>query len=1378
MSRGFIALAAFCVFALSPAEALAQAGSEVESTLTVISERNDFVGSAYTGESHTDVLHEGNSTLFAQTERDAVEIHAGPGDLGFFYRLEFAAPSGQKLVPGHYGRAERYLFADGRPGMDIGADSRGCNTLRGSFDVLDLAYGPNGDPSRLWITFEQSCSDGTLGNSLYGEIRINQPSLGNAVVAPRALIFPKTQPGTTRPAAAPIEVLNTGLASATITSPTLSGSDSNHFSVSSKCPALLPPGERCSLTSDFRPRGAGPKTASLRLGVGGQSVDTRLEGVGTPGRTEFTFDEYHRGAPDLTPARRVTPSDVSQISGFGKRSHAGIMFEDADRFFHLFEVSAPPHDSLRPGRFTATRHGFNFGSAGIGVPYQHCNKTRGSFDLRSIHFNRHEELESLDLSYDTWCEEAATEAARGVVRYQVPGADPHPPDRVNDLEIARSGTEATIQWANPADSDFRRVIVRYVQGPDPPRNPLGGRLAYAGNGSASTLAGLDPDKPLSVAVFSEDSTGNVSTAVTSRLRPPRPETTSYMTMMSERDEFVGAGRYRVFDETNSTIDVISAGENALSLRVTGGSRAEEYRVYMQAPEKLTEGLYTRPAATRDVSDARGGTFEISGDGRACGREVERFQVKDIEFTPEGGLARLWLNYEQRCPETGEPYTALFGEIAINKPMRDPNLLVTPSSIWWPETVPRTQRTPIPISVTNLGGEGVDLNAPAIGGFNSGEFAQVQESCSTKPLEADESCEVTTAFRPTAAGPKSAWLDLSTTDGRSQRVALDGHGIAGRSEWTVDPYGLQSGGRSFRYTSDNAVIALLESSEIETTIRLDPGDDDDYFFAKFHAGDRPLKEGHYPDAVYYGEPPPPPGMFVDDGEGVCDGLSGFFTIRKLRRLDNGEIDEIDLTFDQRCPAGHGLRGRIAYRARDGDTAPPAPVSAIRVEREGGRAIVSWDNPADAERASTIVRYHLGPEPPVHPTEGTAVLTSRDAESQVLEGIDPDDDLTVSAFTVDAAGNWSDPATSVPLPPTVARVEPDGPANENRPRVIGTAQPGTQVEIFDSPSCAGSPIGTGSATEFAQTGLAANVPNDSTTRLFARAVTGGVSSPCSSSSVEFVEDSTPPLRIAFASDPGPRNDNVALVRGDAETGAEVSLYEDSSCATSPVATTEADKFEEGIRITLEDNTSRVLWGKQVDAAKNSSACSLDSVTIQEDSTPPPAPYDLSTDPAGPANFNRPHVLGRAPAASTVSIYPTADCLGSAAASGSPVELSGGTLRLNVADDSVTTFTARSRDEAGNLSGCSVAGSYLEDSTPPDTVIDSGPSRRTKKGRSRVRFHSSEPAGTFECRLDARPFATCDSPWELRLKPGRHSVTIAAIDRAGNRDESPAVRRFRVR
>jgi Ca2+-binding RTX toxin-like protein len=77
------------------------------------------------------------------------------------------------------------------------------------------------------------------------------------------------------------------------------------------------------------------------------------------------------------------------------------------------------------------------------------------------------------------------------------------------------------------------------------------------------------------------------------------------------------------------------------------------------------------------------------------------------------------------------------------------------------------------------------------------------------------------------------------------------------------------------------------------------------------------------------------------------------------------------------------------------------------------------------------------------------------------------------------------------------------------------------------------------------------------------------------------------------------------------------------------------------------------------------------------------------------------------------------------------------------------------------------------PPKLVFAAGP-RRTVS----FTFSSNEPGASFRCKLDRVPFKDCRSPRRYRVRTGRHTVQIFAIDAAGNRDRSPALVKFQVR
>lgn len=89
-----------------------------------------------------------------------------------FWSVDFAAPSGQPLVVGTYTGAARFPFqSPSQPGLSISGDGRGCNTLTGSFTVLEISYGADSNIASFDATFEQHC-EGVIP-ALRGEFRFN-----------------------------------------------------------------------------------------------------------------------------------------------------------------------------------------------------------------------------------------------------------------------------------------------------------------------------------------------------------------------------------------------------------------------------------------------------------------------------------------------------------------------------------------------------------------------------------------------------------------------------------------------------------------------------------------------------------------------------------------------------------------------------------------------------------------------------------------------------------------------------------------------------------------------------------------------------------------------------------------------------------------------------------------------------------------------------------------------------------------------------------------------------------------------------------------------------------------------------------------------------
>ena len=145
---------------------------------------------------------------------------------------------------------------------------------------------------------------------------------------------------------------------------------------------------------------------------------------------------------------------------------------------------------------------------------------------------------------------------------------------------------------------------------------------------------------------------------------------------------------------------------------------------------------------------------------------------------------------------------------------------------------------------------------------------------------------------------------------------------------------------------------------------------------------------------------------------------------------------------------------------------------------------------------------------------------------------------------------------------------------------------------------------------------------------------------------------------------------------------------------------------------------------------------------------------------------------------------DCTGSGAGQANNLLTPGDTCTVGVTFDPSTTgaksatldVATNGGNVASNLSG---SGSQdPADTTAPETTITKGPKAKTKKKRVSFEFSSSEAGSSFECRLDARQFQACLSPFQVRAKKGKHTLEVRAIDTAANVDATPAAWTWKVK
>lgn len=414
-----------------------------------------------------------------------------------------------------------------------------------------------------------------------------------------------------------------------------------------------------------------------------------------------------------------------------------------------------------------------------------------------------------------------------------------------------------------------------------------------------------------------------------------------------------------------------------------------------------------------------------------------------------------------------------------------------------------------------------------------------------------------------------------------------------------------------------------------------------------------------------------------------------------------------------------------------------------------------------------------------------------------------------------------AASAQALPTTPSLHLASPGVSTTPRVFGSALgPGSRsafstsvlgevggITIYAKPGCAGPEVAIGPVSELENSGIRVTVavaPGSETTFSATNTDPSGISR-CSND-VTYHQVSDPPSSptVSAVTPPSPTDDNFPHVLGSADAGSTVSVYTNSSCTGSPVATGPAALFSSsGIQVGVPDNSTTTFFARAA-WAELPSACSSTSATYQEvtptetgGNTPPvttppatspkapdppgkPQPPQLRTVPGGIANDATPLVTGSAPGANMVKIYSSPDCNGPALVKGTAAQFQAG-LPIQIVPNTTILFYGKSVDGGGDESECSSAPViYTDDSIAPRTKITAGPALKTMKRIVVFRFAdiTGGPETKFLCKVDRKPWKVCQAPLKLKkLGHKRHMLRVKAYDAAGNREKTGAKRSFQV-
>lgn len=254
---------------------------------------------------------------------------------------------------------------------------------------------------------------------------------------------------------------------------------------------------------------------------------------------------------------------------------------------------------------------------------------------------------------------------------------------------------------------------------------------------------------------------------------------------------------------------------------------------------------------------------------------------------------------------------------------------------------------------------------------------------------------------------------------------------------------------------------------------------------------------------------------------------------------------------------------------------------------------------------------------HVTGAAALLFSLKPSASVTEvrqgllgSVDPVSSLagkTTSGGRLDAAAALDLFDATPPPTPTLSATSPASPSKNNQPRLIGSAQRGTEVKVYDNATCSGSPVAEGSAAQLAKAGIAVTVEDTSTTEFSVRATDLAPHTSACSASISYTENTdlaAPAAPQLTGTDPAsPGTSGAPRILGTAEAGSTVRVYAGADCTGSLVATgTAAGLAAPGILVGVAEGVTAVFSANATDASANASPCStpISYTRVKETST----------------------------------------------------------------------------------------------------------------------------------------------------------------------------------
>ncbi|MDQ1745857.1 MAG: hypothetical protein QOD07_120 [Frankiaceae bacterium] len=398
----------------------------------------------------------------------------------------------------------------------------------------------------------------------------------------------------------------------------------------------------------------------------------------------------------------------------------------------------------------------------------------------------------------------------------------------------------------------------------------------------------------------------------------------------------------------------------------------------------------------------------------CNGATGAFTISDIGFADDGSTNRLRVSYTYACPGFS-PVLSFVGELVVNETPSDPNLVVAPGSVQWPDTVIKTEGATVPINLYNDSAVPETITSAklsSLAGINN--FTEVYDGCSGVVIHPGEVCTVWVSYNPLGPGSNTASLDITDdTPAESHSVPLAATAVDAVGSWSMhsEPRENLGQGKDYAFSGDSSQVSVLGAPQGDQVQVRSQGST---FLANFNVGNHDHFAAGRTYTAANGS------QILMFGPGSCGGGDnpGVFSVQQADyNHRTGYLMALRLTFEFHCFEGSpGLYGSIAWNTASppdpipgANTSPPsAPVDA----RAGGivdGAEVAWDSVADSDFSRSVVRAAVGDVPPATLTSGWAVYSGT-ANDILMDQLDPGVEYSFSIWNYDIAGNVSARATT--------------------------------------------------------------------------------------------------------------------------------------------------------------------------------------------------------------------------------------------------------------------------------------------------------------------------------------------------------------------------------